>query len=75
MLFRSDDYNKFLKDYSSIGYKAWIIPADDIRDKPALNRDFKSGLLDSKNIIKPEYNNEELKQMLDEMIQFSAHHR
>lgn len=72
---KKDDYNKFLKDYSSIGYKAWIIPADDIRDKPALNRDFKSGLLDSKNIIKPEYNNEELKQMLDEMIQFSAHHR
>lgn len=71
---KKEEYKQFNREFSQYGYKAWIIPADDIRDKPAMNREFKSGLLDNHNNLKPQYNNDEFKEMLREMIDFSLHH-
>ena len=39
-----------------------------------MNREFKSGLLDKQNNLKSQYNNDEFKEMLREMIDFSLHH-
>lgn len=72
---KKQEYKKFLTDFEAEGYKAWIIPADDIRDKNAINRNFKSGLLDSKNCLKDEFNTENLKNICKDMISFSANHR
>lgn len=71
---KKEEYDKFNHDFAKLGYKAWIIPADDIRDKPAKNTEFKPGLLDKNNKLKPKYNNDEFKKMLQEMIDFSLHH-
>ena len=71
---KEKEYTKFNHDFAKFGYKAWIIPADDIRDKPAMHREEKSGLLDNNNKLKPQYNTDEFKGMLHEMIAFSLHH-
>lgn len=70
---KKEEYDKFNHDFAKFGYKAWIIPADDIRDKPAKNTESKPGLLDKNNKLKPEYY-DEFKKMLQEMIDFSLHH-
>jgi hypothetical protein len=50
------DYEKFCADYSGCGYKAWIIPADDIRDKQYYESPAKTGLLEEdRKTLKPEY--------------------
>lgn len=72
---KKTEYDKFIEDFQDTGYKAWIIPADNIRDKPAINKEFKPGLLDNKNNLKPEYNNEDFKKILTDMIAFTALHR
>lgn len=72
---KNEDYTKFVSEYDKIGYKAWIIPADDIRDKPAVEKEFKSGLLDTDNKLKSEYKSSNLEEMFNEIIQFSASHR
>lgn len=72
---KNEDYTKFVSEYDEIGYKAWIIPADDIRDKPAVEKEFKSGLLDTDNKLKSEYKSSNLEEMFNEIIQFSAPHR
>lgn len=69
------EYDKFVSIYSAIGYKAWIIPADDIRDKPAVQKEFKSGLLNTSNKLNSEHVISPLKEMFNEIIQFSASHR
>lgn len=69
------DYEDFIKKYEDVGYKAWIIPADDIRDKPSVQKDFKPGLLDDKNILKPECDRGKLREMLNDIIQFSESYR
>lgn len=51
-----DKYEKFNSSFSEYGYKAWIIPADDIRDKEPYHASAKTGLLKSdKKTLKPEY--------------------
>ena len=72
---KEEEYNQFNHDFAKYGYKAWIIPADDIRDKPSMNREAKLGLLDNHNHLKSHYNTPELKDMLSEMIDFSSHHK
>lgn len=72
---KKEDYEKFINDFKDVGYRAWIIPADDIRDKKAVKKVFKPGLLDSNNCLKPEFNNEELRKICKEMIDFSVSHR
>lgn len=72
---KKGDYEKFLADYSEIGYKAWIIPADDIRDKPSIQKESKPGLLDKNNKLKAEYDKDELRKMLEEIIHFSEGYR
>jgi len=72
---KKDDYEKFVSSYNAIGYKAWIIPADDIRDKPDVQKESKSGLLDKANKLKPEYKISDLKEMFNEIIQLSINHR
>lgn len=53
---KKDEYDKFNSSFSEIGYKAWIIPADDIRDKEPSKTSAKIGLLKSdKKTLKPEY--------------------
>lgn len=72
---KKDDYENFISDYSDINYKAWIIPADDIRDKPAVQKEFKSGLLDKSNNLKSDYDINQLKKIFEEILEFSASHR
>jgi predicted ATPase len=53
---KKEEYDAFISDFSAYGYKAWIIPADDIRDKERYEAPSKVGLLDShKKILKPEF--------------------
>ncbi len=68
---KEKEFNEFNDEYNGDGYMAWILTADDIRDKPAVNKESKSGLLDENFQLKPEYNNEELKGIFSEMIEFS----
>ena len=73
---KEKEYAKFNHDFAKFGYKAWIIPADDIRDKPEIHhKEKKLGLLDNDNNLKPQYNTDEFKKMLHEMIDFSSHHK
>ena len=52
------DYEKFCAEYSGCGYKAWIIPAEDIRDKKRYESPAKAGLLgEDRKTLKPEYEN------------------
>ena len=66
---KESEYEKFKKNFPD--YQAWILPAGDIRDKDAINKAEKFGLLDSTCKIKAEYNTEDLKQMFNEIVQFS----
>lgn len=53
---KKDDYDKFCAKYSGVGYKAWIIPTDDIRDKERYVASPKTGLLEKdRKTLKPEY--------------------
>ena len=70
---KKEEYEKFRKEYEPIGYKAWIIPADDIRDKDAITKEPKKGILDDKKKIKPEFT-EEMKKILTEITEFSKYH-
>lgn len=72
---KEKEYTEFNHDFAKFGYKAWIIPADDIRDKPEIHREEKLGLLDKNNKLKPQYNTDKFKEMLHEMIAFSLHHK
>jgi len=64
------DYEKFCADYSGCGYKAWIIPAEDIRDKKHYESPAKAGLLgEDRKTLKPEYENY-LNTMFSEMQKY-----
>lgn len=68
---KKEEYERFNGTFSECGYKAWIIPADDIRDKPIQHhKDSKIGILDNKNIVKEEYI-ESMKNIITEMELFS----
>lgn len=49
------DYDAFNHEFSPRGYKAWIIPADDVRDKEERTIPSKSGLLNERRLLKEEY--------------------
>ena len=67
---KQDDYNKFVKEFSPKGYKAWIIPADDIRDKVSVQNKAKEGLMDKdRKYVKEEYK-ESLCSMFDDIVSF-----
>ena len=70
---KKEDYEKFRNEYEVYGFRAWIIPADDIRDKEAINKESKEGILDNKRNIKPEFI-EEMKKILTEITEFSKYH-
>ncbi len=53
---KKEDYEKFCAAFSECGYKAWIIPAEDIRDKERYEAPAKTGLLEKdRKTVKPEY--------------------
>jgi hypothetical protein len=55
---KKTDYENFCAEYTGCGYKAWIIPADDIRDKKHYESPAKTGLLgEDRKTLKPEYEN------------------
>lgn len=63
---KRDDYELFCRDYGRYGYKAWIIPADDVRDKPErAAMQGKLGLVDEKGSIKKEYSEDMTKLFRD----------
>jgi predicted ATPase len=67
---KRDDFNRFNQEFSTCGYRAWIIPADDIRDKEEYKSEAKSGLLDKKRKhVKEEYK-VELSSLFDEIETF-----
>ena len=67
---KNNDYEKFNKEFSSLGYKAWIIPADDVRDKEEKKDKPKTGLMDKdKKYLKEEYK-ENLEMMFKEIDDF-----
>lgn len=67
---KREDYNKFNQEFASCGYKAWIIPADDIRDKEESKSEAKSGLMDKdRKHVKEEYK-AELSSLFDEIDSF-----
>ena len=64
------DYEKFNSEFSSKDYKAWIIPADDIRDKEAKELKAENGLMDKdKKYVKEEYK-DKLSSMFNEIETF-----
>ncbi len=67
---KRDDYELFCRDYERYGYKAWIIPADDVRDKPErAAMQGKLGLVDEKGSIKEEYS-EDMTKMFEDINAF-----
>lgn len=67
---KKDDYDKFCAEYSKFGYKVWIIPAEDIRDKEKYVAPVKTGLLGKdRKTLKPEYV-ENLNVMFTEMQKY-----
>ena len=62
-------YKAFNDEFAPTGYKAWIIPADDIRDKEAYQADAKMGLLKDRKELKPEYT-DEMSRIFKEMSAF-----
>ena len=53
---KEDEYKAFCEEYDAVGYRAWIIPAEDIRDKEAYEAPEKTGLLQKdRKTLKPEY--------------------
>lgn len=64
------DYDKFCAEFSGCGYKAWIIPADDVRDKEPYTAKPKTGLMDKdKKYLKEEYK-DNLERMFMEIENF-----
>lgn len=63
------EYESFCKKYEQYGYKAWIIPSDDVRDKPERNIKRKEGLVNEKVELKDEYT-EYMIRMFDEISGF-----
>lgn len=50
------DYDAFVKEFAEVGYRAWIIPTDDIRDKEYYEAAAKQGLLEKdRKTLKLEY--------------------
>ena len=71
---KKDEYEQFEQEFQSYGFKAWIIPADDIRDKERYEAAAKVGLLEKdRRTLKPKYK-EQLKQMFEEMMAFLGGH-
>lgn len=66
---KKDEFDAFNKEFSSNGYKAWIIPADDIRDKEKYEVPAKTGLLEDRKNVKPEYI-ERMKEIFKEMDEY-----
>lgn len=67
---KKDEFDAFIDEFSTCGYRAWIIPAEDIRDKEHYEADAKRGLLDShKKTLHPEYAIP-LRKMFEEVEQF-----
>ena len=69
---KKDEYNRFCAIFGSVGYKAWIIPADDVRDKEKYEVGSKAGLLEKdRKTLKTEYKeplNALFKEMNDYLI-------
>lgn len=57
---KTEEFSKFNQLFSHDGYKAWRIPADDVRDKDNQNHPYKEkkGLLDKSFSLKSEYQQE-----------------
>lgn len=66
---KQDDYRSFLEQFGQYGYQAWIIPADDVRDKDERQIKGKLGLVNEKGSLKLEYS-EELSKMIGDIVTF-----
>lgn len=67
---KKKEFEAFKKEYDAIGYKSWIIPADDIRDKEKYEAPSKIGLLEKdRKTLKTEYV-EGLKGMFEEINKY-----
>lgn len=72
---KEKEYSEFISIYEPKGYKAWIIPASDIRDKPKVNKEAKQGILDEEFQINEWVDLMQLKDIMTEVLDFSAGHR
>lgn len=67
---KEKESESFIQEFSPYGYKAWVIPADDIRDKDHYETPEKKGLLEKdRKTLKSEYK-EQLGVLFDEMEKF-----
>ena len=66
---KQGDYRSFLEQFGQYGYQAWIIPADDIRDKNERQIKGKVGLVNEKGTLKLEYS-EALSKMIGDIVTF-----
>lgn len=64
---KKKEYDDFKNKFQE--YKAWMIPADDIRDKPEQTRKFKYGLLAENNILKTEFT-DKMKEIVRDMTHY-----
>lgn len=68
---KKEECAKFNQEFEQFGYKAWSLPADDIRDKEKHESGAKQGILDKNCQIKSEIDKNNLKKMFCEIIDFS----
>ena len=68
---KKEECAKFNQEFEQFGYKAWSLPADDIRDKEKHESGAKQGILDKNCQIKSEIDKNNLKKMFCEIIEFS----
>lgn len=67
---KKDEYEKFIEEFSVCGFKAWIIPSDDIRDKEQHVYPAKCGLLEKdRKTLKQEFK-DSLIRMFDDIDVF-----
>lgn len=66
---KKKEYDAFVKEFNTVGFRAWIIPAGDIRDKQICNTQVKTGLLDVHKKLKEEYRTQ-LSTMFDDVASF-----
>lgn len=72
---KKNEYLDFLSTYKPLGFNAWIIPTDDIRDKPKVNKEAKQGILNEKSQINEGVDLVQVKNIMTEVLAFSAGYR
>ncbi len=69
---KEEEFLKFKEEYKDFkGYQAWLLPADDIRDKCAVEKSAKRGLLNEDFIINKEFDIEQIRGLFNEILRFT----